>query len=68
MQGAVFGALLDCPLNPTTRPKYQVCELFFFYNTILIFSQTYDFNMFKYIIFLLFVGNRGHTKLLCLQT
>ncbi|XP_045797829.1 oxidation resistance protein 1-like [Trifolium pratense] len=23
MQGAVFGALLDCPLIPTTRPKYQ---------------------------------------------
>ncbi|XP_004497807.1 uncharacterized protein [Cicer arietinum] len=23
MQGAVFGGLLDCPLRPTTNPKYQ---------------------------------------------
>lgn len=26
MQGAVFGGLLDCPLRPTTKPKYQVRE------------------------------------------
>ncbi|KAI5397609.1 hypothetical protein KIW84_063429, partial [Lathyrus oleraceus] len=30
MQGAVFGALLDCPLIPTTKPKYQVCQLLFY--------------------------------------
>lgn len=24
-QGAVFGGLLDCPLKPTAKRKYQVC-------------------------------------------
>jgi len=30
MQGAVFGGLLECPLKPTAKRKYQVCQLSFF--------------------------------------
>ncbi|WJX10797.1 hypothetical protein P8452_01476 [Trifolium repens] len=33
-QGAVFGALLDCPLIPTTRPKYQGTHQTFVFTNI----------------------------------
>ncbi|KAI5397608.1 hypothetical protein KIW84_063429 [Lathyrus oleraceus] len=34
MQGAVFGALLDCPLIPTTKPKYQGTHQTFVFTNI----------------------------------
>ncbi|TKY53672.1 Oxidation resistance protein 1 [Spatholobus suberectus] len=34
MQGAVFGGLLDCPLKPTTKRKYQGTNQTFVFTTI----------------------------------
>lgn len=72
MQGAVFGGLLECPLKPTTKRKYQGTNQTFVFTTIYgeprLFRPT-GANRYFYLCLndILVLGGGGGNSALCLN-
>jgi len=64
MQGAVFGGLLECPLKPTAKRKYQVCQLSFFMDNASLWRNFFHLEVWFYFVY---CGDRERMKLLSLQ-